>query len=495
MESEDYSANAPYAAKAVFSTNDPENPGQAPKEYVTKTVVGYYTKAADMTGTDITDQIFGAGYSANYSSGVIFTFDTKDGLWHFGVKTYDYVKPEPGKNPDTRFVVTGALEDVNGTAYQQHGTYRGGYLYDDGVSMHDDYWERPYNYQTLFVLNEDGTAAKKIVPTFNNAAGSKVFASGAPIESGKKEISGYTFGEAIPITVHAEDEKTTENYYVTCLTPVDGSHLFVNGATNSVKKNSSGKAGREVRINVLGSSLPYHDIFLANYGTKELTGLKANAEELTGVEFDKYWTIKEGSKLAAFTTVEKGLAKPNGELPNVGKVRLVPTTTTVTRYALDDFGNAREETEEVPHVGPISGKVTISTANSDSATVRITGNSSTPEMLTTELPPGVQFVHYSCVLMTNCNLQNSQVKFECISDLPKGLSLKQNGEIYGVPQEAGDFEVEIRMWYEGYKDGFCTTTKLPVHIDKNDNEFVDAANEGAQGYPFKDDGFEQRPDF
>ena len=66
----------------------------------------------------------------------------------------------------------------------------------------------------------------------------------------------------------------------------------------------------------------HHDVFFANIGDRDITGLYVRLENAQNVALDPYWTIGETTTLSAFTTTEQ--KNSYGELANVAKIRLVP---------------------------------------------------------------------------------------------------------------------------------------------------------------------------
>ena len=90
------------------------------------------------------------------------------------------------------------------------------------------------------------------------------------------------------------------------------------------------------------------------------------------MQLDPYWTITDVTTLDAFTTTSPKQFGTNGnwanygELPNVAKIRLIPTDT----------------------FGVISGTLTISSTNGGSETIKLTGLSGIPQIVTTDIVDG-----------------------------------------------------------------------------------------------------------
>lgn len=417
-------------------------------EYVKKAVVGYFSNASDIPedAVDIKDQLFSnsytdGGYGADYSDGVTFTIiDVNNDIYWFGLKTIVYEEGELPDVPtplsaDTYFRMQSA-KNSSGSSYS--------------------YWVMPYDtdsyyyngFQTVFLLNNDSTAVMDdaIVPVF--WTGSKVTAyAGHDSAAGEKQISGETSvnfesGKAIQYSAAAENGTHLKNYWVTFITQQSGAKLFVNGINDESRKEDAEAEGVDgVREVFLTEDYGYHhDIFFANIGDEELTGLSVTLTDAQNIALDEYWTIGESStaKLAAFNTTDKkdsnGSYISYGELPNVAKIRLVPV--------YDENGNIM--------AGEISGTLTISSDNGGSVSLKLTGTAATPKIITTELVDGVKYVPYSCVIQTNNMYGSDAVVFELVEGtLPSGMILKQNGELYGVPQAAGTFTFTVQMSYNG----------------------------------------------
>ncbi|MCM1578604.1 MAG: hypothetical protein NC078_07405 [Ruminococcus sp.] len=338
----------------------------------------------------------------------------------------------------------------------------------------DGYYAIDYynGYQTMFILNSDKTPVANgtaIYPTFGNSTASTVHRADSGVQTSGETPLTFENGKAVQYTVGAENGVNRGNYWVTFVTQSQGgAKLFVNAVNNTDHWNKDrNMPQREIFFSGLKD---YHDIFIANVGDEELTGISVKlSDDTTGVKLDDYWTVIENSKacLAPFTDTY--------EPKNIAKIRLLP--------ADDSFGQV------------ISGTLTISTANGGSCDIDLTGIAGIPEITTEEIPDGVKYVPYSKVIMTNCMHGNDGMSFELSSGkLPEGLELKPNGLIYGVPKEAGTFFIGVKASYDSKftsKFGRDTTYSLGTvyysfTIADNTDENVDGTNGDDYGFELLD---------
>ena len=120
----------------------------------------------------------------------------------------------------------------------------------------------------------------------------------------------------------AENGANLKNYWVTFVTQqTGGAKLFVNGTNDETHKDeATGNPIREVMLTEAYGN--HHDIFFANIGDQEMTGLTVTLTDAQNIALDDYWVIGDTKTLAPFTTTNK--TTTYGELANVAKIRLVP---------------------------------------------------------------------------------------------------------------------------------------------------------------------------
>lgn len=429
--------------------------------FVKYAVVGKYDTIVEVEAQpDIKAALFAQNekdsYSCNLKNGLIFTIvDTDETIHHLEVKVSEQEEellpeaPTP-LSADTYFQAQGAKD---------YSAYVMSY-------MDDSYY---YNgYQTVFLLqsqwnNSDWeyspVDAASITPEFYTGSKVQMYAStdntgAVKQESGKTEVP-FRSGEPVAYSAAAENGQNLKNYWVTYVTQqTGGAKLFVNATNNPDHYNDQQQPVREIYLDDAHDY--HHDIFLANIGDAELTGLTVTlSADAQNIALDDYWTIGTTKSLAPFTTTStkdvNGDWVTQGELPNVAKIRLVPVEG---------------------QVGPISGKLTIAADGQDPVVIELTGIAGVPKITTETLNEGVKFVPYSSVIQTNNMNASDAIVFTLDSGrLPQGIELKPNGELYGVPKEYGEFPITVTASCKGV-EGATDTKEFTLTILDNTNENV-----------------------
>jgi hypothetical protein len=270
----------------------------------------------------------------------------------------------------------------------------------------------------------------------------------------EKQISGETVVDfskgTVQYSVVAKSGKT-ENYWITILKPEADAKLFVNGPKE-----------REVYLDNRYNMR--HDIFIANIGgDKPLTGLKVslNAEN---VALDDYWTVggEKNDTLAAFTESSNiytdGDSSYTGGMNNFAKIRLVT--------------GGKE--------GVISGTLTISADGVEPQVITLHGWAGNPRITTESVSDGVKYVPYSALIQNSIHVDNMTAEYSLITgELPHGMELRRNGELYGVPRQSGEFPitVEAQFLIDGNNNYTfeADTVDLILKITENTDENVAAA--------------------
>ena len=418
-------------------------------EYIEKAVLGHYdTLDAAAAQPDIKERMFvkssdSVGYQANYSgNGVNFTVFTKSGeVYKFTIKVVAQ-EPEPEPEPGSDL---GEL--LSGDPYFHATGATGLTSYSDIYQMDgsdDDYYAN--GYQTLLVAKSD-VDLSQLRLTFDKAAKAKIYANGTEQVSGETE-QDFSNGP-VQYSASAEDGKHLKNYWVTVVQQTAGAKLFVNGAN---VKNDAGEVVREVFLNDIYGN--HHDIFIANIGDVELTGLNAVLSDAQNVKLDDYWTVggDGNNTLAAFTTVSSSTSY--GELANVAKIRLVPDGD-----------------------GVISGTLTISADGQEPVVIKLTGVAGNPKIVTAELPDAVKYVPYGSLIQHNNMYDWNRVSFEKADGaLPNGMIIKENGELYGVPTQTGTFEFTVQM-INGDERFSSSEATFTLNVLENTNENVDRSTD------------------
>lgn len=448
MYSKDTPANEEYTLSGSVQVNGSNYFSGSSGNYVEKMVAGtrfYASLDAAKNEADIKDDFFGTGYKADYSKTVYFTVFWKIGkVSTFSVRavnnTSKPVEPEPEPAPqpvvneakDTYFYVNGANKDAEASgrysAWVMPGNVDGYYFgYADDA--------KNFGCQTVMLLDGAGAVADEteLYPTFVTGQGVTAFTghggvAANKVESGKGKIT-FKSGETFQYSATAEDNKLAKNYWVTLVTQQTGAKLYANANIATLADPESESKNPVRRISLDGAHNFYHDIFFANIGDAQLEGLKVELKNAKNIALDPYWTVGETKTLAAFTTTTE--TTEAGLLPNVGKIRLVPER--------DKNGAIKS--------GDIEGTLTISSTNGGEISFDLTGKTQNVQIVTEELSRGVKFVSYNSLIQTDVMGASDAVRFSYTGRMPKGVTLFENGKLYGVPTEYGDFNLRVTASY------------------------------------------------
>lgn len=471
-----------------------------PEAYVYSCVGNFNTLAeAQASGAeDITSELFSSlGYDANYSGdGVIFSvFKRDDGtvMYQRKIVALPYVEeekvasePAPNEEKDTYFRVEDATvvkkysaEDAAtaGTAtytitcdtWVMPGDVDGYYYGYPGADVN-------YGCQTLFLLDADGDKAiaadedgtVTLLPEFFQGEGVTVYA-GHNGSSGTEQKNGETtvttpWGEAVQYSAAAANGKALKNYWVTFVTQEEGPKLYVNAA-NVNKDEETGNSVRQVYLDSAHDY--YHDVFISNIGDKALSGLSVSLEGAENVQLDEYWTVRADSvgTLDVFDTTNR--------MENIARIRLVAKR--------DENGNVV--------TGTVSGTLVIkatmgteTTEDDQEIRIKLEGSAGVERIVTDTLVGGVKYVPYASVIQTSAMGSSNAVQFTLLSgtnSMPEGVTLYENGKIYGVPMEYGTFTFTVEAYFT--QSGNRETKTFTLQILDNTNENVwNATDEGYQ---------------
>lgn len=420
-------ANAQYRVSCSYtdySSEEYENDPLGVNEIKAAYEGVYDTEQAASGKQDIKDQLFSTGgyLTDGLDGGKSFTIFFNDGHSEkFRIIVVEGSGEPRAPDPlseDTYFRINGA---ELGTLAESEGEAKAYVMpYTD-----DSYYFN--GFQTVFITDgngepvEDGTIIRPtFVPIPNVKNYAREFEKGfSQMESADLQESGanefeFENGKVILYSAGSESGRRLKNYWVTFLTPQEEAKLFVNGI-NGGNKPDNGEYIREV---FLTQEFGYHhDVFLANIGKQDLTGVTVTLDDAQNVKLDSYWSL-ENSTISGFNSVDD--TTQVGQLSNFTKVRLVPDGE-----------------------GEIKGTLVIK-AGSDTVRIKLSGTAQLPKILTTDIIPGVLYVpYYSLIQTTNMyggSSSNSvNVEFTAEGSLPPGVELKPNGELYGVPTQTGSF--------------------------------------------------------
>lgn len=413
------------------------NDGVRANEMITAAYVGHYDSiaAAQAAGAqDIKDTLFvtgssrdGYGYQANYAAGVNFTvFIGADGTEGQQVLKYN-VKVEAGDYERP-------LDSSTSVSFS--GLY-GADGYDvPSVVLMDSYAENNY---VVYIVNDD-VDRSNLSLNFSANDRLKLYAAGSSEpEVPRKSYHDFSKG-ALQFTASAEDGENAKNYWVQVITKSStGGQLFINSAIDQNSKTEVRDGAvyttREVMLDGLHDYK--HDIILANMGSEAIPNLSA---ELVSdvVELDEYWTLSGKHELAGFTTAERTPDADHGQLPNLAGIRL-------------------KEKAGVENGTDITGTLTLKSGATTLMVITLTGTVGDPSITTKEVPAAVKYVPYGTMIQNSNKYSWNTVRYYLDDgELPQGMVIKRNGELYGVPTEVGEFTFTVRMdnSYSRFSDSY-----------------------------------------
>lgn len=436
--------------------------GQQYNAAVTAAYAGQYATIAEAQAagaSDIKEDLFELngkrGYETDYSQGVDFTiFIGNDGeagqqIYRYRVKTVEGEKVKPNFYSSSTGVTFTGLNDGNGNSLNSYIV----------KNTEDSYAE--YNYITIMV--EENVDLSNLAPVFYTDAKVNLYAANGNI----KEVSGQSYHDfssgSVQYTAVAEDGKNSKNYWLQIVKVSDSADLYINSLSDpeakTVEHNNVVYSIREIMLD--GYHNYYHDIVVANMGKQSIPNLKVelNSNQVT---LDDYWTLSGNYELSKFS-LDKIVSTEN--VPNVAKIRL----------------KAKDGVEAGTNV---SGTVTIKSGETALMVLTLTGIVGDPSITTKDIPAAVKYVPYGTVIQNNNKYSWNKTSYTMVSGtLPAGMTIRENGEIYGVPQETGEFTFTVRMnnSESSFKSDEATYT---LKVLDNTNENVENATDS--GYEFRE---------
>lgn len=399
--------------------------------YVKKAVVGLYDSLAEADNLpDIKEQLFpvdlnenNPGYKANYDyskGGVYFTAFFEDGnVWKFNVRVKEY-DPKYDENyikeftdapiigeADPWFRVVG-VTDTAGSSLET-------YVVENGKNINMD-TAYGYGYQTILI----NSSQSEIIPVFEYADSDEVkvtniFLNGEPYNGGSIQLTGVETNVDFYVEITDTNGKHTKRYPICFVKKNQGPQLYV--------VNPKGGEVRSVFLTQYFESK--HDILIANVGDEPLTDIKVELNA-TNCKLDDYWFIggENNNTLAPFDYVSSNTEY--GELPNLAKIRLVPDGE-----------------------GEVNGTLVITAKGQEPIEIKLSGRAVNPEITTVQLKNAVKWVPYSYLVTTDNMYDWNSLDFSVVSgNLPNGMTLdRKTGEIYGAPNEAGEYKFTIQADY------------------------------------------------
>lgn len=181
------------------------------------------------------------------------------------------------------------------------------------------------------------------------------------------------------------------------------------------------------------------------------------------IVMDDYWQLNGKYDLSGFTTVERTQEK--GILPNLAKIRLKAKEGVLEPKDYGDLGTLTFTAQEA------SGQKT-------KMILKLTGVVGDPRMTTTKIKNPTKYVPYGILITNNNTYQWNNPRYSIIKGrLPEGMELMPNGELYGVPMEAGNFEITVQMNNDRTLQPDTRTFQFEV-LDNSDENVANAGNFG-----------------
>ena len=453
-----------FAANDIYNLEmDYRTAGTDSNSDVTAAYLGQYSTIAEAKAAgakEIKDTLFGSqGYAADYSQGIYITVfigadgaDQKVSKMCFQTVTGDVSMNAPDSSADVWFT---GLVDAEGTPIGCH-------IVD---AEEDSYGE--FNYLTILV--DADTDLSKIAPVFGTRETVNLYAPGSssPEVSGKS-VHDFSKG-AVQYSAAAEDGKNLRNYWLQIIKPTDGeAKLYINSLadTEAETRTENGVIYSTREVYLDGYHKDIHDILVANVGTEALASLKVELVS-DNLDLDSYWTLSGNNDLSGFTGEEIdpsniGSAHSN-ELFNLAKIRL-------------------RAKEGVAAGTDASGTLTIKSDDTTLAVLTLTGTIGDPAITTTEIPEAVKYVPYGSMIQNSNKYSWNRLSYYIESGrLPAGMEMKENGELYGVPREAGSFTFSVVMRSSDYSFDDSRMTYTMV-VKENTNANVYNASDAGDGY-------------
>ncbi len=299
-------------------------------------------------------------------------------------------------------------------------------------------------HQTFFITKKDGSdidmssimleldAKITSLQVYNETEGKMTDVCTEPQDFSKNNTIHYSF-------TNSKGQK--KHYWITVNAVNEGgAKLFVDGPSE-----------RTVYFNACYGWT--HNILIANTGDEPLTGLSVKLTDAKNIKLDEYWTVggTKNDTLAPFTTSDIN------KMANLANIRLLPN------------GND----------GEIGGTLTIKADGQKDVVIKLSGKAGNPGLTIGEELEAVKYVPYSVKLeIDNPFAWNEFVSRTLYGDLPEGMTYNEStGEIYGVPMEAGTFDLNVMLVFSvtGYHN-------QSIKLEVKDNTEKNIRNVTSNGY-------------
>lgn len=326
------------------------------------------------------------------------------------------------------------------------------------------------NYFTILV-GEDTDLNREYAPVFDVNKKATVYAAGGTT----KEESGKTLHSFakndLQYTVYAENGEAANYWLQVKKADTSYGQLYINSLidknANTYVENGVVYSTREVMLDKYYDYV--HNICLVNVGKEDIPELSVDLSSDV-VELDSYWNLSGKQPLLGMSAVEtpSGDSGKEGELPNLAKLRL-------------------KAKESVKNGTEVSGTLTIKSGNKVLMVLTLTGVVGDPCITTESIPDAVKYVPYGTAIQNSNKYSWIRAGYELDEgELPSGMVLKPNGELYGTPQETGTFSFTVRIFFYSNKYNFAhfddKTADFTLTVKDNTNDNVYNESDIADGY-------------
>ena len=423
--------------------------------------IGKYDSASaakNAGAQEVKDALFGNGYAADYSGGILFSIfigpEDHQQKFYYRIQTVASDQSQYGSSLSSGTQVWfNGMKDAEGT--------------DVPVYISEVYADSYADNNYYMILAESQVNGKevdlsKLALTFSKSDKVTLYAgeagSGTPEESG---VSLHDFSQGIVQFASAsEDGSHSQNYFIQVVKALpDQAKLLINSLKDEISKTSEQDGVIYSTREAMLDSYHYdrHDILIANIGTVSMSALSVELQS-DYLKLDEYWTLNGKHDLSGFHTTETTASY--GELPNLAKVRLT----------------AKENVEPGEYE---LGTLTFKSGDQVQMVITLTGVIGNPCITTKEIPSPTKYVPFGMMIMNSNKYEWNNVTYELVSGkLPDGMELMESGELYGVPKEAGEFEITVKMKnsYGPFPDD-TKTFKFTV-LDNTDENVDNAEDAG-----------------
>ena len=124
----------------------------------------------------------------------------------------------------------------------------------------------------------------------------------------------------------------------------------------------------------------------------------------------------------------------------------------------------------------VEGTLTVKADGTTIMVLELTGIAGVPVIVTDSIPEAVKYVPYGAMIQNSNKYIKTKIKYALDSGtLPEGMELMENGELYGVPKEAGTFYFTVKMASTNPNSSMSRSFTLVVKENTDAN--VDAATD------------------